>query len=739
MFPQKMTTSVAKASKSESSTKHNNRKTNLQDTSEDKKKKFYQQKGHTHIIQKFTHLNEDLIIKDKRAMYDEIFEDAVKQYNDRQKRDDRKIGRGKALTRREKNLKIALLSKAIEIRKLKKADRQKFLAGLKPQDESSKQLKAFLQATSSQTRKELRKELTQAKHALTLGEAYYLKQLHGKQSTTHREFIMQLGNAADFNKIDPNNPKRILKSYDREDQTGIWQRSKHVLEDYVKTFEKRNPYLKICNASVHMDEQSPHLHLQVIPVADISKTTARGKKRRNGLTVKSSFNGALECQGYKRKAKDNRAQFKDWSGDEQKELARLMEKELGVTRKRGKTNHFKNVHEYKQYQKQAEQEIDKVTAYKTKTKQQVKTYNSNKTVLQDQDNRIAKNQVKLAKLDSYDSLVLTYEKQASDAQSQQKDAETKRDKALQEKADAEKARDNAKKQAQLANANLVNQLKQRQKDQEAYEKRLEARERDLDVKELGGTDSQGKRVEGFITRENRLNDREKKVKEKEIKLQDFDAKIANKRKILDDYSNNLDKKKKQIYAKKNEELHNYYKQLKFKYSNDFEQFKEKNQTGSKVITYASYIYHACTQKFIETIDPSTANAYNGSHSMAYDLARGRYHNNDALSGKNGLEACLELTKGRKKRLWQAIRATGKTFVNLVNTKQVKSLVTDLDAVDETGLDAEAIKQATAEDMRKEQKRQEVLHQQKEDHLNAIRNWHVNTKPRNNKNFTDDNF
>lgn len=748
MFPQEMTTSVAKGSKTESSTKHNNRKTNLQDANEDKKKKFYQQKGHSHIIAKYTYLNQDLIIKDERKMYDDIFEDAVQKYNAKQKRDDRKIGRGKALTRREKNLKIVLLSKALDFRKMKKSDRQKFLAGLKLQDESSKQLKTFLQVTSSQTRKELRKELTQAKHALTLGEAYYLKQMHSKQSATHKEFIMQLGNANDFNEIDPNNSKRILKSYDRKAPNEIWQKSKHVLEDYVKNFEKRNPYMKICNASIHMDEQSPHLHLQVITVADTSRTTARGKKR-NGLTIKNSFNGALESQGYKRKAKDNRSQFEDWSANEQQELAKLMQKELGVTRKLSKTNKFKNVHEYKEYQRQAEHEIDKVKAYKMKTRQQVKTYNSNKNVLQDQADRLNQNQDKLDNLQNYPKLVLAYKKQASDAQSKQKEAEKAREKAFQEKADAEKSRDNANRQAQVANANLVNQLNQRQKDQEVHEKRLEARERNLNVKELGGTDSNGNRVEGLLTREARLTDREKKVKEKETKLQDFDAKIATKQKMLADYSSNLDKKKQQILTKKNSELHSDYKKLKVKYSKDFEQFKEKSQTGSKFVTYASYIYHRCAETFIKSIDPSTANTYQTdtyntsktSHSMAYDLARGRYQNNDALSGKTGLEACLELAKGRKKRIWQALKATGKTFVSLVNTKQVNSLVKDLDAVDEAGLTDEAVKQANAESMKQEQKRQEVLQKQKEDHLTKIKNlhFHVDTKSRNNTKDFDDNF
>lgn len=499
MLPKQMTTSVAKGSKAESSDAHNDRKTNLEHAPEDKKKKFYEQKGHEHIIQNYTHLNEDLIIKDKRAMYDKLFEDSVKQYNDRQKRADRQIGKGKALTRSEKKLKIELLTKAMEVRKMKKADRQKFLASLNPQDEASEQLKKFLQATSNQPIKELRKELTQAKHATTLGEAYYLKLYHAKQSSTHKEFIMQIGNASDFNEMDPNNPKRILKSYDREDPNGVWQRSKHVLEEYVKNFEKRNPYMKICNASIHMDEKTPHLHMQIIPVADSEKMVKRGtgtkdrktgkvtkKARHTGLAVKNSFNGALECEGYKRQAKDNRAQFEDWSANEQNELARLMEKELGITRKRGKTNKFKNIHEYKEYQRQAEQELDKAQNYKKIADNNAALANQNYDIYQSNQDKIKNQQDKLDKLkqDTVEaqnelSSVQKEKQRQLDALSQEiAQKRSKRLRELSTELDEKRQKEEMK-------------LKAREDAVSKREVNVKNRETDLDAIQYGGYDSKG--------------------------------------------------------------------------------------------------------------------------------------------------------------------------------------------------------------------------------------------------------
>ena len=50
---------------------------------------------------------------------------------------------------------------------------------------------------------------------------------------------------------------------------------------YVEGFEERNPNLKLIGAYIHMDEASPHLHLDYVPVAH---GYSRGLETRNSLT-----------------------------------------------------------------------------------------------------------------------------------------------------------------------------------------------------------------------------------------------------------------------------------------------------------------------------------------------------------------------------------------------------------------------------------------------------------------------
>ena len=57
--------------------------------------------------------------------------------------------------------------------------------------------------------------------------------------------------------------------------------AKEVLDEYARTFQERNPNLYLFNAVLHMDEATPHLHLDYIPVAHGYKT---GMKIRNSLT-----------------------------------------------------------------------------------------------------------------------------------------------------------------------------------------------------------------------------------------------------------------------------------------------------------------------------------------------------------------------------------------------------------------------------------------------------------------------
>lgn len=67
------------------------------------------------------------------------------------------------------------------------------------------------------------------------------------------------------------------------------EKAKECLVEYARTFEARNPNLKLIGAYVHMDEASPHLHLDYIPVASGYKT---------GLQARNSLDKAMKQMGY---------------------------------------------------------------------------------------------------------------------------------------------------------------------------------------------------------------------------------------------------------------------------------------------------------------------------------------------------------------------------------------------------------------------------------------------------------
>ena len=240
---QKMTMSFSKGKKSETSIKHNNRSLNVDKFDFDKV-------GHKHIKSEYTGLNEVLIHKNIKDIYEKEFAQAVKDYNAKQKRKDRKI------------------------------------------------------------------------------EDYYSKVKHSKNQRTQIEFIVQVGNVDDYK----NDKNRITSS--------LWQDSKKILENYFENFQKRNPNLIAYNAVIHMDEATPHLHLNVVPVAHL-------KNVKRGLTVKPSLDRALEEEGYPKDPKDSRSQFKNFQHTEAQALAdeALV---FGIDRKAGITNKLKDVHQYKQ-------------------------------------------------------------------------------------------------------------------------------------------------------------------------------------------------------------------------------------------------------------------------------------------------------------------------------------------------------------------------------------------------------
>lgn len=136
----------------------------------------------------------------------------------------------------------------------------------------------------------------------------YLKDL---QENAHKkgsekpfyEVIVQIGDMYDCNCV--NNPKEA-------------ERAKQALTEYFHSFQERNPNLKVFHATIHMDEQTPHLHLDYIPIAEGCY--------KQGMQRKNSLSKALELQGLgKHKSQYDNAAVR-WQEQERKALKEIAKK-----------------------------------------------------------------------------------------------------------------------------------------------------------------------------------------------------------------------------------------------------------------------------------------------------------------------------------------------------------------------------------------------------------------------------
>lgn len=174
--------------------------------------------------------NVTFVDKDVREAYEEIFGDAVERYNEKQKREDRKI------------------------------------------------------------------------------TDYYEKIEHSKNGEKlFYEDVLQWGKKEDF-----------------EGNEQLREKAKEALTEYAKTFQERNPNLHVIGAYIHMDEASPHLHLDYVPVA-------HGYSR--GMDTRNSLDKALEKQGIE--VKERRRTVKD------KETGENIEVELDEGRYNNRTMAWK--------------------------------------------------------------------------------------------------------------------------------------------------------------------------------------------------------------------------------------------------------------------------------------------------------------------------------------------------------------------------------------------------------------
>lgn len=117
--------------------------------------------------------------------------------------------------------------------------------------------------------------------------------------------------------------------------------TQEMLDEYMKGFQKRNPNLHVFNAVLHMDEASPHLHINFIPFYT--------QGRKNSLSKGVSMKAALNEQGFTAKNfKENR--LVAWEDSERQIMENILQK-YGFSRedKNAKYSH-QTVDDYKKTQ-----------------------------------------------------------------------------------------------------------------------------------------------------------------------------------------------------------------------------------------------------------------------------------------------------------------------------------------------------------------------------------------------------
>ena len=127
---------------------------------------------------------------------------------------------------------------------------------------------------------------------------YYEKIRSGKQEKPFHELILQIGDKDNMGATTENG-----------------ELAKTILDEYFKSFQERNPSLRVFSAHLHMDEATPHLHIDFVPF-----TT--GSKR--GLDTRVSLKRALAAPGFKGGTR-GMTEWNQWVQSEKEQLAEIME------------------------------------------------------------------------------------------------------------------------------------------------------------------------------------------------------------------------------------------------------------------------------------------------------------------------------------------------------------------------------------------------------------------------------
>ena len=126
---------------------------------------------------------------------------------------------------------------------------------------------------------------------------YYEKIRSGKQEKPFHEIILQIGDKDNMGA-----------------KTENGRLAAKVLDKYMRDFQRRNPTLRVFSAYLHMDEATPHLHIDFVPYTTGS---------RRGLDTRVSLKQALSALGFKGGTR-RETELNQWVAYEKEQLAAVM-------------------------------------------------------------------------------------------------------------------------------------------------------------------------------------------------------------------------------------------------------------------------------------------------------------------------------------------------------------------------------------------------------------------------------
>ena len=126
---------------------------------------------------------------------------------------------------------------------------------------------------------------------------YYEKIRSGKQEKPFHEIILQIGDKDNMGA-----------------KTENGRLAAKVLDKYMRDFQRRNPTLRVFSAYLHMDEATPHLHIDFVPYTTGS---------RRGIDIRVSLKQAVSALGFKGGTR-RETELNQWVAYEKEQLAAVM-------------------------------------------------------------------------------------------------------------------------------------------------------------------------------------------------------------------------------------------------------------------------------------------------------------------------------------------------------------------------------------------------------------------------------